>query len=318
MELLEEIRDGALSDSTSLTEVLRRCVVLGYRMKYPPLTDWANQELNGYASQEMVPSYRILTAQLTGNFSTAGWRHDSHPVPMSIFPDDSISDVVTVPILQDVASLQKWEAKELITLKPRHSNLEEYVTSNIGDGWFCSLVWLQVAPSRITGLLSQIRNRIVGFVLDIEVELGDKALPDGSVATRSRERVNYIFETNFYGNSSNVVTGLGSIITPQISIELHVEAGNTHSLRNFLTRQGIDNESIARLERLLEQDPKGETLQNEDVGIGQWVKQQSGQANQAVGEIAKQAATESLKTGLVLAIREYAPLVAHAAQRLIT
>lgn len=318
MELLGEIRDGALSDSTSLAEVLRRCVILGHRMKYPPLKEWANQELNGYASQKMVPSYRILTAQLTGNFSTAGWSLDSHPVPLSIFPDDSISDIVTVPVLQDVAALQKWKAQEQITLKPRHSNLERYVTSNIGDGQFCSLVWLQVAPSSITGLLSQIRNRIVGFVLDIEGELGDKAMPDGSIATRSRERVNYIFQTNVYGDTGNVVTGIGNTITSKISAELHIEAGNSQSLRDFLKRQGIDDESIARLERLLEQDPKAETLQNEEAGIGQWVKQQSEQANQAVGEIAKQAATESLRSGLVLAIREYAPLVAHAAQRLIT
>lgn len=305
MGLLDDIRDGALDDRNNLTEVLRRCFVLGHRMKYAPLKDWAHHEINGYASQEQVPSYRRLTAQLTANFSIPGWQLDSQPVNMNTFPRDIIEDVVTVPVMQDVATLQKWEAQPRITLVPRHNNLEAYVTRNIGPGQVCTLVWLELPPSDITGMLSQIRNLIVEFVLNIEDEIGEEALDDVPKQPQTFERVNNLFQTNVYGYASNVLAGPGQMVAPQITF--NIEPGNFDSLREFFHRQGIADADIGEVKTLLQQDPNAETVEDEGSGIGGWISEQADKAAGTVGDASKDAVKESVRAGLIAGIKAYAP-----------
>jgi hypothetical protein len=57
----------------------------------------------------------------------------------------------------------------------------------------------------------------------------------------------------------------------------------------------------------LVQDPGAESVEDEESGVGTWVKNQSENAASEVGDLAKGAAKEATKQGLVAAIRAYAP-----------
>ena len=58
MSLLHEIRDAAVDGHTSLAVVLRKCMVLAARLGHAGFKAWVDDELNGYAPDAEVPSYR--------------------------------------------------------------------------------------------------------------------------------------------------------------------------------------------------------------------------------------------------------------------
>ncbi len=317
MELLHEIYKGALDEHTNLAEVLRHCVVLGHRLKYDPLKEWANRELNGYSSEDQLPSYRVLNSRLIGNYVIPGYQLKSHAVEMHIFPKDQIKDLLTISLKNEIAVLQAWEKDDPIRLSPNHNNLENYITSKIGHGQYCTSVWLELDRSQIVGLLSQIRNRIMEFVLNIEDEIGGAPLSQVASQPQTLERVDNLFLTNVFGDVANVVSGTGRIVAPQTTIVVNVQRGDRNSLREFLVRQNIATEDIDRLEDLLKEDPEALTL-DQGSGIGEWVQERSEQAGRGLGEVGKQAVKESVKVALMAAIRDYAPLIGHAAQHLLT
>ena len=49
--LLKEIRDAAVDANVPIANVLRKCAVLGAKLKNNELRDWALQELNGYKDE---------------------------------------------------------------------------------------------------------------------------------------------------------------------------------------------------------------------------------------------------------------------------
>jgi hypothetical protein len=129
--------------------------------------------------------------------------------------------------------------------------------------------------------------------------------------------VDNLFLTNVFGDVANVVSGTGRIVAPQTTIVVNVQRGDRNSLREFLVRQNIATEDIDRLEDLLKEDPEALTL-DQGSGIGEWVQERSEQAGRGLGEVGKQAVKESVKVALMAAIRDYAPLIGHAAQHLLT
>ena len=63
--LLKEIRDAAVDANVPIANVLRKCAVLGAKLKHNELRDWALQELNGYKDENDLPEYRKVMAPLS-------------------------------------------------------------------------------------------------------------------------------------------------------------------------------------------------------------------------------------------------------------
>ena len=66
--LLDDIISLATHDKTSISVLLRKCVVLAHQLKNDRLKSWANHEFNGYENASEVPPYRKIAANSKGQF----------------------------------------------------------------------------------------------------------------------------------------------------------------------------------------------------------------------------------------------------------
>lgn len=66
MSLLRDIQNSAIDENTSIITLLRRCHVLAARLGNEDFSNWVNQELNGYSSQDTLPEYRRTHVQSVG------------------------------------------------------------------------------------------------------------------------------------------------------------------------------------------------------------------------------------------------------------
>src|SRR3954463_14781594 len=85
--LLSQIEHEAMDGSASLSDALRKCVVLGGKSGSEQLRDWATHELKGYYGEDELPSYRIVAAPLLVDGIAGNYQVTRQPFPTSELPD---------------------------------------------------------------------------------------------------------------------------------------------------------------------------------------------------------------------------------------
>lgn len=100
--LLDEIVRIAADSQQSLTELLRRCLILAYQLKNDELKSWLRQELDGYSSADGLPSYRFVHIGALGTFSDGYNSRDRVPLPSAMMKAEHRERAETVPLMAEI------------------------------------------------------------------------------------------------------------------------------------------------------------------------------------------------------------------------
>jgi AbiTii len=106
MKLLGEIVDLAVEGETSLSVLLRKCLVLSHRLKNERLKAWAEKELDGYADDDALPDYCQTHTLSKGLFFSRGWRMDDYAFPTSMLEERHRAMTDNAAFREGVAALQ--------------------------------------------------------------------------------------------------------------------------------------------------------------------------------------------------------------------
>lgn len=210
MSLLREIQEAAIDSSTDLAVLLRKCKVLAARLGSPELKEWVDNELNGYSDIESLPDYRILRVNSKGHFSgyfQSGLRNAD--IPLSCIPEKYHETLSHSYISQPVASMESLirDSTSGSLQEAWNPDLVAYVGKDIYEGMNCMQAWKVIPTSAIVAALDAVRNRILNFVLEIEVESPEAGEAQVNSNPLPEERVHQIFNTYISGNVQNVATG---------------------------------------------------------------------------------------------------------------
>lgn len=174
--LLRDIQNGALDSSTSVSELLRKCVALGGASGSRRLVDWASTELSGYDGKGDLPAYRTVRAPLQID-GISGWmQFKGRHIPPSALPKfarDSIKEeshfVQGVGTLEEFASQPGDDA--VLLAPPASSELVRYWNHQVSsDTQEIHRLYWAVSKSEVSGILHQIRNRLVKLIAEFEIE----------------------------------------------------------------------------------------------------------------------------------------------------
>ncbi|WP_080058942.1 AbiTii domain-containing protein [Spirosoma aerolatum] len=231
-EQIAEWIDGIIRDLTdkdkTLEDCLRKTLVLSFKLKNDRLKTWVESELNGYASEELLPDYRLVGLEIWGNLAQptyggiitrrASLHFQGSPHPYLVKLQEGY------PLLSTVASLES-------ILRPLGDNHGSYLTFNLSphilkaleklyDGWIIEKAWIQLSEFTITAVLSQVKTNLLQFLLVLSDELGTDT---NFSVMNNQDKVNRILEhtighvhaenvtfgTNYQtkGNQNNVVQG---------------------------------------------------------------------------------------------------------------
>src|SRR4051794_40500878 len=116
MQLLSDIIDLSVSSKEPLSVLLRKCLVLSAKLKNDRLKIWATKELGGYAPDDELPDYRILSVHSAGHFSGPfGAEIRNRPLPLAILREEHRKIVelayLSEPIAAYEALLEKLNKK---------------------------------------------------------------------------------------------------------------------------------------------------------------------------------------------------------------
>ncbi len=214
MSLLRDIQKAAIDSTVELGMILRMCKVLAVRLGHEDFKNWVDQELNGYVSKDHLPSYRMLRAHSKGTFAGYfGKLLQNLPIPPSTIPEQYREYIETAHLPESVSAYEALikQASQGTVRIPWPADLVLVVSSEIYTDMNCIEAWIEIPVGALVGLLNTVRNRILNFVLEIELEApmageahsGEKPLP--------HDRVSQFFTTYIQGGPHNVAIGASSV-----------------------------------------------------------------------------------------------------------
>lgn len=210
MSLLREIQTAAISSDIDLAVLLRKCKVLSARLNNEEFKDWVDSELNGYQNVEDLPSYRTNNVNSKGNFSGPfGSGLNNADIPLLCIPKEFREDLSILHLRDPVASLEALAAKSdgSSARIPWNPDLVALVGQGIYEGMNCMQAWKVIPVSIVISAIDAVRNKVLGFVLEIEAEAPDAGEAEINSNPVPQEKIQQIFQTYISGNVQNVATG---------------------------------------------------------------------------------------------------------------
>jgi len=299
MGWLTDIQNDALSDTTPVSTMLRKCMVLAHKLDSNLLEDWVTWELDGYPSDASVPPYRRIPMNFKINAVNSAWQVTGHNVPQllvnGLARDEEFDILKYRPAIGTIDPDEIKKAKGVLTV-----NLDNYSFMLVGKVFDSRMnitrFWGEVPPSHILGILDAVKNRVLKFVLALQKEYPKADSIEGfkSEQLGVEKKVSQIFNTTINGGNANVV---GTAHNSTVSITIN--KGNLQELRKSLLDSGVAEEDVKDLEAAIAEEP--------EIGAD---KQLGPKVKNWLGRMAAKAATGAWNVGIAAgtALAEHAIL----------
>jgi hypothetical protein len=207
MSLLKEIQHAAIDGSYDLESLLLKCRILATKLKHVELKNWVAFELDGYPPGMPLPDYRKCQGMCYGNFFGAFGRGVLNcPIHETDLPEAQREGMSHRHFREGVGALKSlvesaegpslkfgWPAEACRNLRP----------GNMAADLVLAQAWICVDKSKVVGILSTVRNRILNFALEIEIsypEAGEAAPGETPVP---KEVLSQIFNQAVHGRKSS-------------------------------------------------------------------------------------------------------------------
>jgi hypothetical protein len=298
--LLDTIQSDILG-TTPLSDVLRKAMVLAFRLKNQELKDWVDHELNSYPGSVALPDYRLLQTGCFGTFSNGYRTVKNIAVPWSVFPEGMREQVIHLHVNEGIRSLESMlessQKSESGTLHMAFSgDLLAYLSDRVIDDMACLSAWRVVTGAAIAGILDAIRNRLLTLTLELADRYPEAAKQDFNAAATnpSSKQLEPVIQYIIYGDSHTFQAGPN----PQhhqealtVSNEVTMGDGNTFQ-GDFVVAHSIE-QSFNRATESDLADPVKELLKQLVTQVGLMSKELSPEEAQQVARDVAALTTEA-------------------------
>lgn len=276
MGLLDEIQNEAVSANSSVTSLLRKCLVLAARMDADLLEDWVKHELNGYGPGIEVPDYRRIEMQFKGNFVGGfGAQISNAPVPPRVVRYITKDpDISMFKARQPISTIDtSGKTRDAGVLVVNLDNLSLSLSNKVFEGYNALQFWGEVPSMGVVGIVEAVKTRVLDFALSLAKrypeagEIGGMAVSDEA----SKRDLKNIIQATIYGP----VGVLGSATESTVTVS--VNAGNLPELRDEMERHGVPSADLVELEQALKIEPE---MNGKNFGprVGAWISKMVGKA----------------------------------------
>jgi hypothetical protein len=260
VKLLDEIVDLLSDKSGSLTDALLKTKVLMHKIGHKELAEWVNDELNGYPEEKPVPSYRIVHPRVVGNIQNMVMIQGDQPLPTGHLPEKMRKYLHEHEMRESINVLEQFTKDPY---KHLQMPLGPEFYGPIGeafDGAWVQKAWVQMEPTQIMHGLTEIRSRLLDFVLELQDKLGE------ADETEVKERAKGIdapamFQHTVFGDNTTIVVGNQNVTNVK-----NVRKGDFESLAAALKSKGVDPSDVDALKAAVDADQGAVELEKKQFG----------------------------------------------------
>lgn len=211
MSLLRQIQNDAVNSNVSVSDLLRKCKILAYRLGNEDFKNWVEYELKGYPKDlDGLPEYRVLNnVNSKGHFSGAfGSGLRNADIPTYNLPNDLQENLSKASFYSPIATLENLASSNSSVLT---QDWKPIVIAHYGggmyEGYVCMQAWKIIPTSFVIGVVDTIKTKILNFVLEIEMINKDAGDVEINSTPIPQEQVSQIFNINISGSVGNLASG---------------------------------------------------------------------------------------------------------------
>ena len=249
MNLLDEIRSDLVNESASLSNTLRKAKILASAIELAEFREWIDYELGGYPDRDKVPSYRRFRPTNLGTFSGPSQSGVKDMVLPTYNLPDSVREFAENLIFFDGVGALEAQASSSHQWKwPQEMVMLAQDSIQMTGGMVLVDAFQPVPAHVISGVLDQVKNKLLDFVLGLQAS--NVTSDDLDNRTVEPEVARNLFHINIYGDRNIVASG------EQVSQKVKtVQEGDIDSLLEVLREFNIDDDDLSELKNVVSVEP---------------------------------------------------------------
>jgi hypothetical protein len=158
--LVLQLQQDALDRNISVTDLLRKALVVATKLQLPDFEAWIRRELDGYPMDAEVPPYRKIQGQLRGWNPYRGW------LPVYFSDASTVERLSSRPTVQSIAEIEDLRAggSDELTM-PFDPATEQRLQRATGEKTSFTVF---VPGSALSGIVAAVRNAVLNWTLELE------------------------------------------------------------------------------------------------------------------------------------------------------
>jgi AbiTii len=283
MTLLNEIVSILSDENGSLNQALLKTKVLLHKLDQQELTSWVNNELNGYGKEKEVPQYRVVNAQVFGNLTNGYWQHSNTLLPIHHLSDRVREYLEKEKLRHALSVLEQFANKQVGKLV--HNIPPEYngsLGNSLSSGYWVENAWGQIEFSQVVQVLTEIRSRLLDFILELQSKLGDNVTDANLKNEAAMIDTPAMFAQSIFGGNTtfgdNTTFVLGHGNNQQVT-NVNIK-GDFSALAKKLTSAGVEKEDVEALKESIDADTGAPEHTEKKFGLAvrRWMHKMMGKA----------------------------------------
>ena len=249
MSLLDEIRSDLTNQSANLSNTLRKAKILASRIGLDEFREWVDSELSGYSDRDKLPSYRKFRPTNLGTY----YGPSQQTVENAVLPTFNLPDPVRdfaekLMFFDGVGALEAQGGEDSQIKWPQEMVMLARDSVKLGGGFVLADAHQPVPAYLVTGILDQVKNKLLDFILALEENnVTAEDLDNQAVAT---EVARNLFHIYVYGDRNIVATG--EQVDQRVTT---VQEGNIESLLSCLRSLNIPDDDLKELQEAITTEP---------------------------------------------------------------
>jgi hypothetical protein len=299
MELLNELIESLSGERPNLTDALMKTKVLLHRLGQKELVGWVNLELTGYPEDVQVPEYRILNVEIRGNVTNVAYTYNDQPLPTAHLGEDVRGKFTRYWARESISALEELAKKDTTGLSiPLPPEFYGLLGKPLRNDFQVQQAWRAVAPGHLPQILTQVRSRLLDFLLELNEKLGEEMTPEEIRKVGSSPATASMFSNAIFGD--NVTISIGDY--NRQTVTNRITRGDFESLKSLLQERNVPVVDIEKLRSAIKSDSKGQDIKANRFGprVKGWMKAMLAKAIDTSWQIevgvASNFLTDALKT----------------------
>jgi hypothetical protein len=271
MKLLNELVERLSGEQPSLTDALMKTKVLLHQLGQKDLVGWVNLELNGYPNDVSVPEYRVLNTHVQANVSNDAYTYNDQQLPTLHLGEEvrlkferyEMRDSISV-----LEGLARNDTKGLsISIAPEFYGI---LSKPLNSGYQVQQAWRAVGPGRLAQILTQVRSRLLDFVLELSEKVGEEMTEEDIKRVGRSPETASMFNHAIFGDNVTILVGDHSRQT----VTNRISRGDFEALKSVLQERNVGVVDLDNLRSAIEADANGEDVKAKRFGprVRGWIK----------------------------------------------
>jgi hypothetical protein len=298
MKLIDELIANLSGEKPNLTDALMKTKVLLHRLGRKDLAEWVNVELNGYPEGTQVPKYRVIHTMITGVVTNMAYRHKSYPLPTLHLEEKIRKRYENLEMRESITVLEGLNANDKGGLRrPIPPEFNRFFDEAFTGGYHVERAWCEIGFGQLGQILTQVRSRLLDFVLDLSEKVDDEMTEDEVKRLGQSPETASMFNHAIFGDNVTILVGNHSTQT----VANQITRGDFEALKTFLLHHNVQPADIENLRLAIKADENTEDVQGKQFGskVRTWMKKMLAKAVENSWQIelgiASNLLTEALK-----------------------